>query len=287
MDGRRLKIFGVGRLRVRWHRPLTGTIKTTRLIHKAGQWYVCFSCDVAPALPLPKTGRSVGVDVGVSALITTSDGEKVENPNFYRAAQAKLRVLQRALQRKAKGSKNRRKALLAVQRQHQHVASQRRDCLHKLSTALVQGYDGIALEDLRVRNMVRNKRLSKSILDSGWSMFRQFLTYKAASAGRQVAFVDPACTSKTCSNCAMLFEDFDLSVRWVECACGLALDRDHNAAINILNKSGWDAPVQPNVERRQAQACCRSPRLQAWGASQELAAAQQRRIHRPAAAPRG
>ncbi|MCU0515032.1 MAG: transposase, partial [Anaerolineae bacterium] len=250
IDGRRLKVFGVGQLRVRWHRPIEGAIKTARMIHQAGQWYVCFSCEVESSPPLPKTGRVVGIDAGVSALITTSDGEKVANPGFYRAAQKRLRVLQRRLARAKRGSKNRRKARLAVQRQHQHVASQRRDFLHKLSTVLVQGYDGIALEDLRVRNMVRNKRLSQSILDSGWSMFRQFLTYKAASAGRQVAFVDPAYTSRTCSGCGVLFEDFDLSVRWVECACGLSLDRDHNAAINILNKSGWDAPVQPNVGRR-------------------------------------
>jgi putative transposase len=116
-----------------------------------------------------------------------------------------------------------------------------------LSTALVQHYDGIALEDLRVRNMVRNPHLSKSMLDSGWSMFRQFLTYKAESAGRAVAFVDPAYTSKTCSCCGTVFQDFDLFTRWVECACGLSLDRDHNAAINILRKAGWDASVNGNA----------------------------------------
>ncbi|MCU0511664.1 MAG: transposase, partial [Anaerolineae bacterium] len=126
MDGRRLKIFGVGRLRVRWHRPIPadGIIKTARVIHKAGQWFVAFAVEVSQSPPLPGTGRVVGIDAGVSALITTSDGEKVENPDFYRAAQARLRVLQRALQRKAKGSKNRYRALQAVQRQHQHVASQ-------------------------------------------------------------------------------------------------------------------------------------------------------------------
>lgn len=247
VDGRRLKLYGIGRVAVRWHRPVEGTIKTVRIVHRAGKWYACFACEVADAAPLPETERVVGIDVGISALITTSDGEKVENPNYYRAGQKKLRRLQRRLARAKRGGKNRRKKLLAVQRWHEHVASQRRDFAHKMSTELVRHYDRIALEDLRVTNMVRNHHLSKSILDSGWSMFRQFLTYKAASAGRVAAFVDPAYTSKTCSGCGVIFQDFDLSTRWVNCECGLSLDRDHNAAVNILRKAGWDTPVSHNV----------------------------------------
>ncbi len=261
ITGRRLKLYGIGRVPVRWHRPLEGTIKTVRIVHKAGQWFAVLTCEVIKKLPLPETGNVIGIDVGVSALITTSTGEKVENPNFYRAAQAKLRVLQRALQRKVKGSKNRRKELQAVQRQHSHVANQRMDVLHKLSTKLIQENDGIALEDLSIKNMVRNKHLSKSILDSGWGMFKQYLTYKAESAGREVRLVNPAYTSKCCSNCGQAFEHFSLATRWVRCDCGLSLDRDHNAAINILKKSGWDAPVTANVECSQAQAFVRSPRL--------------------------
>jgi len=148
---------------------------------------------------------------GIDALVTTSAGDKVENPSFYRKAQVKLRVLQRSLGHKKRGGANRRKALRRVQRWHGHIANQRGDVLHKLSTALVQDYDGIALEDLHVRNMVRNHPLSKSILDSGWSMFRHYLTYKAESAGREIAFVNPAYTSKTCSNCGAVFSDFNLS----------------------------------------------------------------------------
>ncbi len=247
IDGRRLKVFGIGRVPVRWHRPPQGTIKTVRILHRAGKWFACFTCKVPDVFPLSATGRKIGLDIGISALITTSDGEKVDNPNYYRTGQNRLRLVQRRLARAQKGSINRLKRLLAMQRQHEHVANQRRDFLHKLSTRLVRQYDGIALEDLRVRNMVRNSHLSKSILDSGWSMFRQFLTVKAASAGRVVAFIDPAYTSRTCSSCGALFQDFDLSTRWVECACGLSLDRDHNAAINILRRTGWDTPVQPNV----------------------------------------
>lgn len=247
LDGRRLKLFGIGRVAVRWHRPIEGIIKTVRIVYKAGQWFACFSCEVPDKPELPKTGCAIGVDVGVTALITTSDGDKVDHPQFYRDGQKKLRKLQRSLARKRKGSKNRRKALLRVQRQHEHVKNQRADFAHKLSHALVQHHDVIACEDLKIRNMVRNRHLSKSILDAGWGIFKQLLTNKAVDAGRQVVFVDPAYTSKCCSNCGELFQDFDLSTRWVECACGLSLDRDHNAAINILNRAGWDASVQPNV----------------------------------------
>jgi putative transposase len=156
--------------------------------------------------------------------------------------------LQRALARKQKGGKNRRKALLAVQRQHEHVKNQRSDYAHKLSHTLVQHCDFIACEDLRISNMVRNHRLSKSILDAGWGIFRQLLTSKAADAGRAVVFVDPAYTSQCCSNCGTLFEHLTLADRWIECRqCGLLLDRDHNAALNILKRSGWDIPVQRNA----------------------------------------
>jgi putative transposase len=247
IDGRRLKLYGIGRVPVRWHRPIEGVIKTVRIVLKAGKWYACFACEVSASEPLPATGRVVGLDMGLSALITTSDGGKVENPTFYRQAQAELRRRQRKLARAQRGSKNRWKAKRQVQRWHEHVANQRRDFAHKLSTELVQQYDGIALEDLRVGNMVRNKHLSKSILDSGWSMFRQFLTYKAASAGRVTAFVDPAYTSKTCSRCGALFEHLTLSERWGECDCGLNMDRDHNAAVNILRRTGWDTPMSDNV----------------------------------------
>ncbi len=266
MAGRRLKVSGVGRIAVRGHRDIGGfvpcDIKTLRITHKAGRWYACFSVEMPEPSKLPKTEQMVGLDVGISALATTSDGDQIENPNYYRQAQAKLRILQRSLARKKRGSKNRRKALLLellvrVQSQQEHVANQRRDYLHQLSTELVANYDLIALEDLRIRNMVRNKHLSKSILDSGCepsvrSIFRQYLTYKAGSAGREVLLVDPAYTSKTCSRCGAIFEGLTLSDRWVECACGLSLDRDHNAAIHILyralvvNRS--DGSVQHNVE---------------------------------------
>jgi putative transposase len=250
LDGKRLRIFGAGRIPMRWHRPIPedATIKTLRIMHKAGKRYACFACEIAAVKPLDKTGEVIGLDMGITALITTSHGDKVHNPKPYREAQANLRRKQRKLARARRGSHNRQKALQAVQRQQEHVANQRADFLHKLSYALVQGYDGIALEDLSIRNMVRNKRLSKSILDSGWGLFKDQLTYKAESAGREVVFVNPAYTSQDCSNpnCNRRHA-LTLADRWLECPCGLSLDRDHNAAINILSRAGWVTSVNDNV----------------------------------------
>jgi putative transposase len=248
LDGRRLKLFGIGRVAIRWHRPIEGEIKTVRIVHKAGRWYACFSCEVRESKPLPKTGRAVGLDMGVSAMYTKSDGEKADNPAYYRKSQRQLKRAQRSLARKERGSNNRRKALLKVQRLQEHTANQRQDYAHKLARQLVNEYDLIALEDLRIRNMVRNTRLSKSILDSGWGLFRQLLTYKAESAGREVVLVNPAYTSSRCMNCDRPFPDFDLSVRWVECACGLSLNRDHHAALKVLDRAGWDTSVSRNVD---------------------------------------
>jgi len=248
IDGRRLKVHGVGRMAVRWHRPIEGAIKTVRLSKKAGHWYAAFSCVVDAPAPLAQTGKSVGVDVGLSHLVTLSDGERIVNPRWYRASQSKLRVIQRRIARRTKGGANRRKAIAQVQRQHERVARQRKDCLDKVAWGLISRYDLIALEKLRVANMVKNHSLSKSILDAGWTYFAQHLTSKAASAGREVRFVDPAYTSKTCSGCGVLFNhDITLSTRWITCSsCGLSLDRDHNAALNILKRAGTP-PLGANV----------------------------------------
>lgn len=241
IDGRRLRLHGVGRVAVRWHRPLPSIPKAVRIIRKADSWYAMFTCEVEPQV-LPPTGREVGIDVGVASLATTSDGEKFVNPKWYLAGQKKLRRLQRSLSRKQVGGKNREKARQAVARHHLHVSRQRQDTLNKIIYKLIQGYDFIAVEDLNIQGMVKNRRLSKSIMDTGWGYFRTRLHVKAAEAGRVVVEVDPAYTSQTCSSCGQRFpERIDLSVRTVSCPCGLVLDRDVNAAINILRlgRSRW------------------------------------------------
>lgn len=247
LEGRKLKVSGVGRISVRWHRELLGTVKTCRLVRKADKWYVCLSVEIPKPDPLPKTGQEVGVDMGITAMLTTSDGHKVENPQFYRQSQRQLRIRQRRLTRAKKGSNNRKKRSLEVQRWQEHTANQRRDYINKLVDDLIQRYDVIAIEDLQITNMVCNKHLSKSILDSGWGFFRQRLYDKAAEAGRLVIEVNPAYTSQDCSNCGQRHQ-LKLSDRWLTCKCGLSLDRDHNAAINILKRTRQDVSVKQNVD---------------------------------------
>lgn len=236
VDGRRLKLSGIGRLHVRWHRPIEGKIKTVRIRRQAGKWYACFACEVNEQ-SLEPTGQSVGIDVGVHHLLATSDNEVVDNPRWYRNAQAKLRILQRRVSRRKIGGSNRRKSVLALQRQHEYIANSRKDFLNKSAHSLIVRYDFIALEDLQIRGMVRNRHLSKSILDAGWGYLKQRLADKAAEAGRQVVLVNPSYTSKTCSSCGALFEGLSLADRWIECSCGLSMDRDVNAALNTLARA--------------------------------------------------
>jgi putative transposase len=243
IDGRRLRLSGIGRVAVRWHRPLDGAIKTVRITRRAGKWYACFACEVEAA-PLPEAGQDVGIDVGIASLITTSRGEKVGHPGWYRAEQRTLRVLQRRVARRKKGSHNRQKAVVALQRQHERISNRRKDFLNKLAHQLIASNDRIALEDLRIANMVRNRHLAKSILDASWGYLVQHLTSKAAEAGRVVLLIDPRNTSKTCSQCEHIFESLSLTDRWIDCGCGLSIDRDYNAAINILKRAGqvrWGA----------------------------------------------
>ena len=237
LDRRRLRLSGIGRLRVRWHRPLEGQIKTLRICKKAGKWYASFSCVVEKKALLPATGSDVGIDVGLCSLITTSEGERVEHPRLYRKAQRRLRVAQRRVARRKKGGRRRRKAVVILQNRHEQVANQRKDYLNKLACDLVEHHDRIALEDLSITRMVHGN-LAKSILDAGWGYLVQRLHDKAESAGRVVVLVDARDTSKTCSSCGRTFEGLTLADRWVTCKCGVSLDRDHNAAINILNRAG-------------------------------------------------
>jgi putative transposase len=256
IDGRRLKLSRIGRVAVRWHRKMEGKIKTLRIVRNVGQWFACFACEVDSIL-LPATGKSIGIDVGISSLLTTSNGDKVENPKWYRANQSKLRVAQRRVSRRKKGSNRRHKAVVLLQKQHEKTKNQRKDFLNKVACTLIATNDMIAIEDLQIRNMVHNRHLSKSIMDAGWGYLRKRLEVKAEEAGRQVIAVEPAYTSKSCSDCGTIFEDLKLSDRWVWCPCGLSLDRDHNAALNILGRGyllreiTW-AARGPSVSREAA-----------------------------------
>lgn len=231
LDGRRLKLSGIGRVAVRWHRPVEGTIKTIRICRKAGKWYAAFSCEVV-AHPLPPADTEVGIDAGLNSLFTLSSGEHVENPRWYRESQRKLRVLGRAAARKKKGGANRRKAVSILARFAEHVANQRKDYLNKLACTLVCCFGRIAVEDLSINRMAKGC-FAKSILDAGWGYFRQRLLGKAENAGRVVALVDPAYTTQDCCQCGCRQRLF-LSERWYSCSCGNSRHRDENAALNVL-----------------------------------------------------
>jgi putative transposase len=233
LDNGFLVLSKIGRVPVRWSRPLEGTPKTVTISKEADGWYVCFSCADVPVQVLPETGQETGIDLGIEALATLSDGTRIFNPGWYRQAERALKTAQRRVTRRTKGSHRRRKAVKLLAKAHQKVRRQRQDFHHKTALALVRENDTIYHEDLQTANMVRNHHLAKSIADAGWSAFLAILSYKAACAGRSVVAVPPAYTSQVCSGCGVLVSK-GLSVRWHSCPeCGTSLHRDHNAAKNI------------------------------------------------------
>ena len=195
LDNGSLVLSKIGRIAVRWSRPLDGTAKTVTLSREADGWYVSFSCIDVPIQPLPNTGQECGVDLGIEAFATLSDGARIFSPGWYRKAERALKTAQRRVSRRKKGSNRRRKAVTLLAKAHQKVRRQRRDFHHKTALALVQQKDVIYHEDLQVRNMVQNHHLAKSIADVGWSAFLTILAFKAASAGKRVQAVNPAYTS--------------------------------------------------------------------------------------------
>lgn len=238
LEGRNLHIKGLGRFKLFLSRPIEGKIKTITIRRSStGQWFVCFSCDEVPATALPVAKKlDAGVDVGISSFLTDSEGNKVENPEFFREGESELRREQRSLSRKRKGSKKRAKAKRRVARAHEKVSNQRRDFLNKLALLYLTIYQTIYIENLNIKGMVKNGHLSKSISDVAWGMFFEILRAKAASAGREVIGVNPCNTSQDCSGCGAKVPK-KLSVRVHQCPfCGLVLDRDVNAAINILQR---------------------------------------------------
>jgi len=240
----RLKLQGVGSVKVKVHRPVEGTIKTVTLKREVGKWYVVFSCDVGTPAPLLATGQSVGIDVGLSSFLTTDTGTIVENPRFFKAAHRKLRVAQRALARCRKGSARRGKVRRRVAILHQKVANARTDFHHKVARTIVDTNDVICHESLQVANMVKNHSLAKAIHDAAWSQFIAILTSKAEEAGRDVIAVDPRGTSQTCICGASVPKS--LSDRWHDCpSCGVSLPRDQVSAI-LIKRLGHSrqAPTQ-------------------------------------------
>jgi putative transposase len=234
LDDGFLVLAKIGRVGVRWSRPIEGTPKTVTISTEADGWYACISCAEVPVQPLPPTRHETGIDVGLKVFLITADGEVVENPRHYRRGEKRLAKAQRRVSRRKKGSNRRRKAVKLLANAHQKVQRQRRDFHHQTALTLLRANDIVYLEDVQVANMVRNRHLAKSISDAGWAQFRTILEAKAACAGRRVVAVPPAYTSQDCSGCGARIPK-SLSVRTHVCtSCGLVMDRDENAAQNIL-----------------------------------------------------
>ncbi len=224
-------------LDIRWSRPLPeGAVPSTVTVSRdaAGRWFVSLLCDDT-VTPAPASGTAVGVDAGITSLVTLSTGEKVANPKHERRDRGRLAKAQRELARKAKGSNNRAKARRRVARVHARITDRRRDFLHKLTTRIVHENQVVAIEDLTVRSMVKNHSLSRAISDAAWRDMREMLEYKCAWYGRELVVVDrwfPS--SKLCSDCGTIRKNLPLDVRVWTCDCGAEHDRDVNAAKNIL-----------------------------------------------------
>jgi putative transposase len=237
IDGDKLNLSKIGLIKIILHRAIEGTIKTCTIMKDIDQWYVCFSCELETPIPKVELKTQIGIDVGLKSLITLSTGEQINPPEFLRRSEQKLTREQKRLSRKKKRSQNRQKQQVKVAKVHRKIRNQRKDFAHKLSRSLVNGYGLIVFENLNIKGMVQNHHIAKSISDAGWAQLISLTTFKAAYAGTIVEQVNARNTSQACSHCGTIVPK-NLSVRIHICPfCGLVLDRDHNAARNILKRS--------------------------------------------------
>jgi putative transposase len=234
--GTRVRLAGVGNVKIKLHRPYEGRIKQIAVtLDGDGHWYGTLSCDEVPPKPLPATGRSVGIDVGIRTFAALSDGCMVANPRHLESRRRDLARAQRKVSRRKRGSARRRKARVLLAKHHAHVANARKDFHHKLARDLVRRYDRIAIEDLHVRSL-SSGMLARSVHDAAWAQFATILAGKAESAGRELVRVDPRGTSQLCSACGAEVRK-SLGVRVHDCPqCGYVADRDTNAARNIQRR---------------------------------------------------
>ena len=250
IDGVELSKFG--KIKVLFHRPIEGKIKGVGIkLDKDNKWYVYVVSEITPK-PLPKTGKVVAIDWGIEKLLTTSDGIAIQNPLILDKLEEKIKRLQKALSRKKKGSKNYEKTRIKLAKLYKYARNLINDYLHKVTTWLIENYDVIYVENIRVEKLIqinKAKKLRRHILQANYYKFLELLEYKAKLYGKQVIKVSPKNTSKKCSRCGYVNQKLTLNDRIFKCPkCGLEIDRDYNAALNILN-AGVGRPKVP-VERK-------------------------------------
>ena len=249
LTSNKLTLSKIGKVKIKLSQKITGKVKTCTIKREIDKWFLIFSVETATK-PLPKTNKQIGIDVGIESFATLSDGTQIDNFKYFESTQKKLRVAQRLVSRRKKGSGNRRKAVLKLRKIHQKIKNQRADFQHKVSTYLVKEYDLIAIEKLNISGMSKGI-LSKQVHDVAWSNFFKMLRYKAANADKQLIEVNPRGTSQTCV-CGKLNKK-DLSVRWHLCSsCGLSIHRDHCSALVILNRAVGQTVLDLTYATRQS-----------------------------------
>jgi putative transposase len=262
----RVDLSKIGSIKLNLHRPLEGKIKTCTIKYEAGQWYCVFSCEVEAPLPLPVVDKEFGIDLGVTHFAALSEGTFIESPRYFRKAEKVLARRQQVKDRRKRGLHRRERARKLVAKAHRKIANQRRDFHQKQAKKLIQQHQTIVFEELQVSTLTKRAKpkqdengkylpngasaksgLTKSILDAGWSQFQHLVMSKAEYAGRMVLKVDPKYTSQVCSQCGVVKKK-SLEERWHSCECGCELDRDTNAAINILRVGRTQRGDVPCVE---------------------------------------
>ena len=237
--------FSIGKMKLIGSRDLhfydSKLIKRVRLIKRADGFYSQFCIDVERNENIELTGSNIGIDLGLNHFYTDSNGQKIDNPRFLRKSLKLLKRRQKQLSKKKKGSNNRCKAVNRLARKHLKVSRQRKDFVVKTARTLCTSNDVIVLENLNVRGLVRNHNLALSISDASWSIFREWLEYFGSIFNKEIVAVDPKFTSQDCSSCGQRVKK-SLSTRTHQCSCGTVLCRDHNAALNILNKGTGGQP---------------------------------------------
>jgi len=244
INGNKLHLSKIGDIPIKMHRQINGNIKQVIIKHsEANKWFAVFSVETEPER-LDLINKAIGIDLNINNYLTDSEGNKIEHPHILLKIEKRLAREQRKLAKKKKGSKNRFRQRIRVAKIYEKLVDKRNDFLHKLSTQYIENYDFIATEDLAVKEMIENSYNAKNKIDSSWSTFLNMMLYKAESAGRTFVQVDPKNTSQICSRCGNYVYK-QIWIRTHKClSCGLEIDRDHNSAINILNKARLEVRVE-------------------------------------------